>query len=60
VPGSKTGSMRGMSSGINAITTWAKYIGYGALVLIILIVGIKIYKKRKNKIEIKTIKINNK
>ena len=46
----KTGSgssLRGMSSGVSSIVTWSKYAGYAFVALIVLLIGAKLYRKRK-------------
>ncbi|MDA3854750.1 MAG: COG1361 S-layer family protein [Candidatus Woesearchaeota archaeon] len=41
------GGMRSMTSGVTNIVTYAKYFGYAVLILIVLVIGRKVYKKRR-------------
>jgi len=48
--GTGTGSgsgIRGMASGVNSVVSWTEYLGYGVLVLILMVIGMKFYKKRR-------------
>ncbi len=47
VPGSGTGRMGSMSSGITNVVTYAKYTGYFILILIVGIVAYKVMRKKK-------------